>query len=108
MKILSKNIANTKSNKDYFKCLEKKEKEWEKLCIRCGGCCGAYDDPCVHLKKRKNNEYYCEIYSNRFGLRKSVGGEEFNCVPIKEILNTHWKKDYLCAYKKLSKKGWQK
>ena len=87
----------------YLKYLEEKEKEWEGLCRRCGGCCGAYDDPCLHLRGDKKGEYYCEIYFRRFGLRKTVGGEEFNCVPVKEILDTHWKKDYLCVYKRLRK-----
>ena len=100
-------MASTISSKDYLSCLENKEREWEKLCLRCGGCCGAYDDPCLRLKKDKKNRFYCEIYSDRFGTRKTVKGEEFNCVPVKEILNTHWKNDHLCIYKKLSKKGWQ-
>ncbi|NQT27995.1 MAG: hypothetical protein HQ570_00165 [Candidatus Omnitrophica bacterium] len=97
-------MTGTKSGKDYLNYLKSKEKEWEKFCIRCGGCCGAYDDPCLHLKEGKK-KFRCEIYSERFGTRKSVEGEEFNCVPVKEILNTHWKNDYLCVYKKLSKQG---
>lgn len=88
--------------------LEIKEKEWEGLCVRCGGCCGAFDDPCAHLKKEKPGKYYCEIYDRRFGEHTSVKGEKFDCVKVKEILNTHWKKDYLCVYKKLSKQGWRK
>ena len=101
-------MAKIKSGKDYLSCLENKEREWEKLCIHCGGCCGAYDDPCLHLKKTKDNKFYCEIYSDRFGTRKTVNGEEFNCVPVKEILNTHWKNDHLCTCKKFSKQGWVK
>ncbi|UCD15996.1 MAG: hypothetical protein JSV34_02790 [Candidatus Omnitrophota bacterium] len=77
-----------------------KEEEWENLCIRCGGCCGAFDDPCLHLKKNKSGKYYCEIYRKRLGLRKTVKGEEFDCVPVKEIIRTYWKKDYLCTCKK--------
>ena len=100
-------MANTRNDKDYLNYLESKEKKWEESCIRCGGCCGAYDDPCLHLKEGEKNRFYCEIYSDRFGTRKSVEGEEFDCVPVKKILNTHWKKDYLCVYKKLSKQGWQ-
>ena len=100
-------MAGTRSGKDYLNYLENKEREWEKLCVCCGGCCGAYDDPCLHLKRDKKNKFHCKIYSDRFGSRRSVEGEEFNCVPVKEIINTHWKKDYLCVYKKLSKKGWQ-
>ncbi|MFH1505015.1 MAG: hypothetical protein ABIH08_06500 [Candidatus Omnitrophota bacterium] len=89
----------------YFK---DKNKEWESLCIRCGGCCGAYDDPCEHLKKEKTGKFYCKIYTQRFGEHISVKGEKFDCVPVQEILKTHWKKDYLCVYKKLSKQGWAK
>lgn len=83
--------------------LEEKEHQWESLCIRCGGCCGAFDDPCRHLKKTKSNKTYCEIYENRFGLRKTVSGEEFRCVPVKEIIRTHWKNDHLCACKQYLK-----
>ncbi|MFA6281402.1 MAG: hypothetical protein WCY05_02735 [Candidatus Omnitrophota bacterium] len=72
---------------------------WEAICRRCGGCCGAFDDPCQHLKKDSNNLYICEIYLNRLGTRKTIRGENFNCVSIKKILNTSWKNDWLCAYK---------
>ena len=80
--------------------LNRKEREWENLCACCGACCGAYDDPCIHLKKDFSNKYYCEIYNNRFGERQAESGEKFKCVPIKDIINTHWKNDHLCTYKK--------
>ncbi|MCK4519614.1 MAG: hypothetical protein KAT96_00370 [Candidatus Omnitrophica bacterium] len=99
-------MSKKKKASNYLKYFEEKDKEWESLCRRCGACCGAYDDPCLHLKKDKEGKYNCEIYSERFGLKKSIKGEEFNCVPIKEIIKTHWKNDHLCAYKKLSKQGW--
>ncbi|MFO8052684.1 MAG: hypothetical protein R6U54_01820 [Candidatus Omnitrophota bacterium] len=86
------------------KHLEKKEQEWESLCVRCGACCGAFDDPCLHLKKDKFGNYYCQIYSKRFGIRKTLNGQLFRCVPIKKLLRTHWKNDHLCPYKKLQKK----
>jgi hypothetical protein len=87
--------------RDYF---SDQEKQWEKLCLRCGGCCGAFDDPCKHLKKGKNTAYYCEIYPKRLGLRETLAGEKFNCVSICEIIETSWKKDWMCAYKnRLSK-----
>ena len=85
---------------DYYKYLEEKEKEYESLCRRCGACCGAYDDPCIHLKKDENGRYFCEIYHSRFGIRVTKGGETFRCVPIREIINEHWPKDYHCPYKK--------
>jgi uncharacterized cysteine cluster protein YcgN (CxxCxxCC family) len=87
--------------KDCQKHLEKKEREWENLCLRCGACCGALDDPCIHLKKNKNDKSYCDIYPERFGIRKTIGGEIFKCVPIKQLLRLHWKNDYLCPYKKI-------
>ena len=90
--------------KSLYQYFEDKEKEWEGLCLQCGTCCGLYDDPCRHLKKdTDNNQYYCEIYPARFGLRKTVKGEKFWCVPIKKIIHEHWRGDYLCAYKRLIK-----
>ncbi len=88
---------------DYF---QKKEKEWEGLCSRCGGCCGAYDDPCQHLKKDKSDKFCCEIYTARFGMKKSVRGEKFDCVLVKEVLHIYWKNDHFCTYKRLFKQGW--
>lgn len=89
--------------KRYLRHLKFKENEWENLCIKCGACCGAYDDPCRHLKKSGNNKFYCRIYSNRLGTRKTIGGEEFDCVLVKEIMYTYWKNDCLCACKKYLK-----
>lgn len=82
--------------KDY---LQQKDQEWELLCIRCGSCCGAFDDPCVHLKKNNERQYYCAIYPQRFGPRITINGDKFNCVPIREILHSHWKNDHFCVYK---------
>ncbi|MCF7869750.1 MAG: hypothetical protein K9L69_02500 [Candidatus Omnitrophica bacterium] len=86
--------------KECQKHLEEKEKKWESLCLRCGACCGAYDDPCTHLQKDHTGKFYCDIYPSRFGVRKTVSGQLFRCVPIKQILHTHWRKDYHCPYKK--------
>jgi hypothetical protein len=83
---------------DYF---EAKRKEVDKLCTRCGACCGAYDgDPCLHLKKGEKGAFFCEIYPQRLGTRRTVKGEEFDCVLIEEILKTSWEGDWRCAYKK--------
>jgi hypothetical protein len=87
---------------EYFKS---KEVEWEDLCIRCGGCCGAFDDPCKHLKKERGGSYFCNIYASRLGVRQTVGGEIFNCVPVKEIIRTYWKNDHLCSCKRTYKYG---
>ncbi len=86
--------------KQYF---AQKEKAWEDICIRCGACCGAYEDPCVHLRRDEQGLFFCEIYENRLGLRKTVGGKTFQCVDIKEILHTWWPGAHLCAYKRLVK-----
>jgi len=83
------------------KYLEEKEKDWESICLRCGACCGAYDDPCEHLKKDNQGLYYCDIYANRLGKRKTVSGDVFWCVPVKEILHTWWPGCHLCSYKKM-------
>jgi len=82
-----------------------KEKEFEDLCSRCGACCGAYDgDPCAHLRNDGKSKYYCDIYSHRLGKRKTVSGEEFECVPIREILNRSWPGSSRCVYKRLRRK----
>lgn len=80
----------------YASYLQEKEEEWETLCLRCG----ASDDPCKHLKKDANDIFFCEIYPHRFGLRETVGGEKFFCVPVREVLHSWWPRCHLCAYKK--------
>ncbi|MFH1767747.1 MAG: hypothetical protein ABH858_01115 [Candidatus Omnitrophota bacterium] len=77
-----------------------KERQYELLCRRCGACCGVFDDPCVHLKSHGKDSYYCDAYHSRFGPRKTIGGKEFNCVPVRELLSASWPMDYLCPYKK--------
>ena len=84
----------------YQAYMRAKEHDWEALCRRCGGCCGAFDDPCRHLKRDSQGKTYCEIYDKRFGLRETVNNDKFNCVHIREILSTHWKNDHICAYKR--------
>jgi hypothetical protein len=82
--------------------LRKKDQEYERLCLRCGACCGALEpDPCAHLKKDEKGKYFCEIYPERLGLRKTVRGKFFLCVPIKKILDRSWSGSYNCIYKKL-------
>ena len=83
----------------YIQYFEKKQQEWEDLCIRCGACCGAYEDPCEHLSQNSEG-YYCPIYKDRLGLRKTVSGVEFYCVPLKDILDESWPGSYRCVYKK--------
>ncbi len=90
----------------YQENLKIRQQDWENLCLRCGGCCGAYDDPCAHLAKDELGRFYCTIYQERLGERKAISGEEFDCVPIQKIIHTRWKKDYLCSYKKQMKMPW--
>jgi len=87
--------------------LKQKEDQWEALCARCGGCCGAFDDPCRHLAWDGQGRSYCEIYCVRFGLRQTISGDKFSCVPVKEILHTFWKNEHLCAYKKIGRSLWE-
>jgi hypothetical protein len=60
---------------------------------------GAYKDACKHFKKDAYLQYYCEIYATRFGVRQTVKGEKFDCVPVREIIRENWPGDWLCAYK---------
>ncbi len=60
--------------------------QYEALCKRCGGCCGAYDgDSCVNLDKDEAGKYYCRIYDHRVGIQKTVSGKVFACVPIRDL-----------------------
>lgn len=71
------------------------------VCQRCGICCGSEDgDPCIHLKKTKDNKYYCEIYKNRLGPQKTVNNNDFYCVPIEEALRSNPELRKKCAYAK--------
>jgi len=95
-------------SEDYLYHLKQKEQEWEALCSRCGGCCGAFDDPCKHLQKDAEGLSFCEIYEQRFGIRETQRGEKFRCVPVAKILHTHWKNEHLCKYKQHWKTPWRR
>ncbi len=88
---------------DYENYMIQKEQEWEALCRRCGSCCGAFEDPCENLAWTQEGQSYCIDYDNRFGLHKSKAGKEFQCVPIRNVLDKNWKNDYLCVYKEMVK-----
>ena len=92
---------------EYEAYMLKKEQEWEALCKHCGACCGAFEDPCEHLIKTPSGDYICDIYDKRYGLHSSRGGIKFRCVPVRTILNRHWKNDHLCVYKARLKPVWQ-
>lgn len=84
----------------YQRWQEGQLRAWEAKCGRCGACCGTVDgDPCEHLRKDNNSKYFCSIYEHRFGLRKTVSGKEFACVPIRQILHQSWPGDSCCGYK---------
>lgn len=56
-------------------------------CTRCGVCCGSTDGhPCEHLRRDDKGLYYCDIYERRLGLRKTVDGHHFLCVPLKTLI----------------------
>ncbi len=85
----------------YQALTQKQSDAWEAKCTRCGSCCGvAEGDPCENLEKLENGKYSCKIYETRFGMRKTVSGRVFQCVPLRWIINQHWPGDHLCGYKK--------
>ena len=60
----------------------------DQRCSCCGVCCGATDgDPCASLRA-DGDKYYCDIYENRLGYRKTVSDQTFRCVTIKHIIET--------------------
>ena len=71
---------------DYLLKQKEEHEKYEALCRRCGACCGAYDgDPCVHLVKCDNGKYSCSVYETRIGMRKTLSGKNFACVPIRDL-----------------------
>ncbi|HPN56904.1 MAG TPA: hypothetical protein PLD92_08655 [Candidatus Omnitrophota bacterium] len=85
--------------RDYICFQKEQQRRWESLCLRCGACCGAFDgDPCEHLQSESSGRFFCRIYEERFGIRKTVGGRLFRCLPIREILHDSWPGREACAY----------
>jgi hypothetical protein len=80
----------------------KKEQEFENLCKRCGNCCGATDDPCIHLIPQSGGRYFCDIYESRGGVQKTRSGKFFECVSIRNILHNNWPGNWQCAYKNMA------
>jgi hypothetical protein len=76
------------------------------MCIRCGACCGAFEDPCSRLVREQDGTYRCDAYEIRLGLQRSVSGKKFRCVPIRKVLHKSWSHDHLCAYKKFMHSPW--
>jgi len=86
-------------NERYDQIQEQKYLEHEALCKRCGACCGVLEgDPCEHLKRGLDDRYFCGIYGNRFGLRKTIKGEPVLCVPIRNMLHKTWFGCSQCVY----------
>ncbi|MCG2711385.1 MAG: hypothetical protein L6416_03565 [Candidatus Omnitrophica bacterium] len=75
-----------------------REKEFENACLRCGNCCGAGVDACIHLIAQPDGKYRCDIYESRGGLQKTQTGKFFKCVPIRMILHVDWPGRWKCAY----------
>lgn len=90
----------------YQRYHQEAERAWEDLCRRCGACCGAFEDPCLLLRRNSDGTCACADYQHRFGPQRTAGGKEFICVPIRQILQQHWHSDHLCAYKKELRQPW--
>jgi hypothetical protein len=80
--------------------LQEKKNVFEKVCKNCGDCCGANDDPCLNLKKGKEDTYFCKDYENRLGPQRTVSGKNFNCVLIREHIGKGTLRPN-CSYRKI-------
>lgn len=76
---------------------------FEDICKRCGECCGSKDgDPCINLAKcMTSGMCYCKVYENRLGLQKTASGKNFNCVPIRDIMEKYLLRPN-CAYNRIT------
>ena len=85
----------------YNESMALKKIEWENQCLRCGACCGAFDDPCENLHKDMTGKFYCGVYDHRFGQWHTISGKELNCILIREklALGHSWPGDEHCGYK---------
>ncbi|MDP3790034.1 MAG: hypothetical protein Q8R48_06510 [Candidatus Omnitrophota bacterium] len=71
----------------YLRKQEEQFREYEGRCLRCGECCGVNGtDPCANLIKQSDGKYYCSVYENRLGPQKTVSGNVFNCVTIRDVV----------------------
>lgn len=90
----------TMTEKEFDLYQEEKLRQYEALCKRCGACCGAWDDnSCSHLVLSEDNKYFCDIYEDRFGLRRTAKGGFFLCLPVRKILFKSWTGAWQCSYK---------
>ena len=84
-------------SKKYEKSMLEGEGKFESLCKRCGECCGCLDDPCQNLVKVEAGKYYCKDYENRLGRQRTLSGQVFSCVPIREHIKNGTLRA-VCAY----------
>ena len=68
----------------YDNYLQDKEEDFEAICRRCGECCGADDDPCLSLVRKRDGTYFCNNYENRLEYQRTVSGKVFKCVSIRD------------------------
>lgn len=71
---------------EYRSALWSQESDHENICIRCGICCGADNDPCRMLRRQPDGTYLCADYDNRLGPQLTSSGKEFNCVMIRQLV----------------------
>ncbi len=83
----------------YDTWLATRQEDWEARCRHCGACCGAFEDPCVHLVMTPEGHSRCLVYPARLGPHKTVGGRPFTCVHVRQKLGTSWPGDARCGYK---------
>jgi uncharacterized cysteine cluster protein YcgN (CxxCxxCC family) len=85
----------------YQNWLSTREHHWESLCLNCGACCGAKEDPCEHLVMTPDGKSSCKVYMTRLGPQKTVSGHAFNCISIRQKMGETWPGDDRCPYRKL-------
>jgi len=85
-------------NTVYKQFLQEKDQKFESICKRCGECCGSLDDPCTNLQENGDGTYLCNGYDDRLGPQKTVSGNEFTCVSIREHI-AHKSLRQNCSYR---------
>jgi len=89
------------NNEEYVRYQEEQFLAYEKICRRCGVCCGSEDgDSCANLAKDNDGKFYCKEYEIRFSKEQhTLSGKTFHCVPIREIVANCGARPG-CAYEK--------
>ncbi len=84
----------------YEQYLKDQEEAYNARCRRCGACCGLFEkDPCTKLIKEVDGRYRCSDYDNRFGMQKTLNGNDFKCVSFRRIRFGSWAGSWKCGYK---------